>query len=581
MAISNNFTSTDASLYLNFARSRQLDPRISFSRASTGTYIDAEGILRTAGVNEPRFNYENGVCKGLLVESQKTNTFTSNNAYQYRFINNEVGVWQNALGASNDNTTWNGSNATVTTNLPDGTQGLAVRTTLTGSNGNASFQFDGINYTSGALSTFIRANKDCSIGWGTENNYKSFDLKANIWTRVYSDLSSSPWSSAIRNLRANDRVSNISGGYPVTFDLCFVQQESGPVTSYIPTSGSTATRAPDLVTINDLSWFNDTEGTFVVDTNSGITTTTTLFSGDDGTSQIIGYSNQRIKVGAGKTLYSTLSETEDTTRILSYSQIKNVVIASSSNEPAFFSTITGISSNISRMNIGYDPLVSNSQINGELKSFRYYPTQVSDTQLQSLVRKEQNLYDTANSYVIYNSISGYIEGFSASDTSVSKDTLSSSLLGKRYTGYFSDNLNYFTNDKLQGDTNTTTSIDSFSSTSDYYSWMWLGYFYAPVEGLYTFYTYSDDASYLWIGKNAISGYTRRNCLVDNGNLHAPYETKGDKVFLSAGYTYPLRIMFGENAGQDIMTVSFTPPVGTKTTNGSGYYFGGTYAWSNW
>lgn len=44
----------------------------SFSRASTATYIDKSGTLRTAAVNEPRFEKE-----GLLIEGQSTNLVTN------------------------------------------------------------------------------------------------------------------------------------------------------------------------------------------------------------------------------------------------------------------------------------------------------------------------------------------------------------------------------------------------------------------------------------------------------------------------------------------------------------------------
>lgn len=51
----------------------------SFSRASTGTYFDKDGVLRTAAVDEPRWNYtfEDGEWVGpeLLVEEQRTNLF--------------------------------------------------------------------------------------------------------------------------------------------------------------------------------------------------------------------------------------------------------------------------------------------------------------------------------------------------------------------------------------------------------------------------------------------------------------------------------------------------------------------------
>lgn len=52
----------------------------NFSRASTGTYFDKDGVLRTAAVDEPRWNYtyEDGEWVGpeLLVEEQRTNLLT-------------------------------------------------------------------------------------------------------------------------------------------------------------------------------------------------------------------------------------------------------------------------------------------------------------------------------------------------------------------------------------------------------------------------------------------------------------------------------------------------------------------------
>ena len=154
----------------------------------------------------------------------------------------------------------------------------------------------------------------------------------------------------------------------------------------------------------------------------------------------------------------------------------------------------------------------------------------------------------------------------------------SGLFGKRFTGYYNDIVSFFASNILQGETNTTTSINSFTSSADNYSWMWLGYFLAPTTGTYTFYTASDDASHLWIGPNALSGYTTANATVNNGGLHGTIETSGTTT-LTGGLLYPMRIMFGENGGGDIMTVSFAGPSITKTTNGSGYYYGGSILWN--
>ena len=42
-------------------------------RATTATYVDADGVIQTALANEPRFDYTNGSCPSILVEPQRTN----------------------------------------------------------------------------------------------------------------------------------------------------------------------------------------------------------------------------------------------------------------------------------------------------------------------------------------------------------------------------------------------------------------------------------------------------------------------------------------------------------------------------
>lgn len=58
-----------------------LDPHIIFTRASTGTYFDSAGVLRTAAVDAPRFNHDPVTLqpKGLLIEDARTNLFTYSN----------------------------------------------------------------------------------------------------------------------------------------------------------------------------------------------------------------------------------------------------------------------------------------------------------------------------------------------------------------------------------------------------------------------------------------------------------------------------------------------------------------------
>jgi len=64
-----------APLDLRFALQKTLDPRVTFTRASSATFVDSSGVLRSATTNEPRFDHNptTGESFGLLVEEARTN----------------------------------------------------------------------------------------------------------------------------------------------------------------------------------------------------------------------------------------------------------------------------------------------------------------------------------------------------------------------------------------------------------------------------------------------------------------------------------------------------------------------------
>ena len=182
--------------------------------------------------------------------------------------------------------------------------------------------------------------------------------------------------------------------------------------------------------------------------------------------------------------------------------------------------------------------------------------------------------------------SQYATGSTTATLTVAKATallsgfggLTSGLAGVRYDGYFNDDVDWFATATRHGDTATSISIENFSSSSDFgsedfYSWQWLGTFRASLSGPYHFCTESDDASYVWLGTAATSGFTVSNALVNNGGAHGPDIQCGD-ITLTAGIEYPIRVQFGEAGGGDVMSLYFTPPNGSATYNGAGYYFTG-------
>lgn len=70
-------SSSFAALSLNFLAmdANTLDPHITFTRGSSGTFVGSNGLIQTALTNIPRFNYDPGTlaAKGLLIEEQRTN----------------------------------------------------------------------------------------------------------------------------------------------------------------------------------------------------------------------------------------------------------------------------------------------------------------------------------------------------------------------------------------------------------------------------------------------------------------------------------------------------------------------------
>ena len=146
--------------------------------------------------------------------------------------------------------------------------------------------------------------------------------------------------------------------------------------------------------------------------------------------------------------------------------------------------------------------------------------------------------------------------------------------------YFADNPAFFTTatETYIGTTTDTSSINAATggiipndSSFETYSVEWFGYFYATVSGTYTFYTVSDDASYIWVGSAALAGYTTSNALINNGGLHGAQEISGT-IALTAGTYYPIRCQFGENFYGDSYTFSFAAPGIARTYNMVGYVF---------
>jgi hypothetical protein len=157
-----------------------------------------------------------------------------------------------------------------------------------------------------------------------------------------------------------------------------------------------------------------------------------------------------------------------------------------------------------------------------------------------------------------------------------------------YDGYFADNPYWFTSANSKdgvlgadsGVTLNTTNLASATANNvipnggwNNFSVEWVGYLATGPNGggTWAFYTNSDDASYVWLGINALNGYTIANAVVNNGGGHGMSERTGTMTLIANAY-YPIRIQFGQGGGGYDMIFSFTPPKGNKITDGTNYFY---------
>ena len=136
-----------------------------------------------------------------------------------------------------------------------------------------------------------------------------------------------------------------------------------------------------------------------------------------------------------------------------------------------------------------------------------------------------------------------------------------------YTGDWNSNIAFFNTATVTGTVvvgNFTITNQSINTSEQY-----LGYVKADFTGTWTFAMASDDAASLWIGNNAVSGYTTSNSLI-NSTFNSG--TVSGTIPMVAGYFYPIRLMYGNGGGPGSLDVTYAHTGQTATNNFTGKLF---------
>jgi hypothetical protein len=382
-----------------FSDSASLDPYV---------YNPAAAPSNTAYYG-PRFDYDPVTLepKGLLIEEQRTNlALNSGDALSGGtggvVVANQITAPDGSLADFFREDTSNGEHyagdrtATVTAGtlytwafyaklgLTGGARRVCVRTGLQGP---ANVIFDLETGSSTVLAPVVSSG---------------ISSAGNGWWRCWIVYTPTGTGTALFRQQLANGVSTVYTG-DGTSGLFFwgAQLEVGAFpTSYIPTTTTAATRAADVASVtgdNFSNWYNPVEGTMFAEfgpyANGGASKNFGIAHIDDGTS------NNMIRLFAGSTVSpvfavtaSTVTQAYLSTGALAPTSVSKIAgaykaddFARSFNGTVAATDLLGTVPAANRLLIG-SGLVGVNELNGHIRSFKYYPTRLSNGQLQTLTK---------------------------------------------------------------------------------------------------------------------------------------------------------------------------------------------------
>jgi len=418
----------DPTLNLQFDLNKTLTPVAgpapSFSRASTGTYFNASGVLTSASINTPRFDhvYSGGqwVSRGLLLEEQRTNFAQRSDdfANAYWAVNGTGGL----TVTSNSSVSPDGTTTADTIAGAPATGGAWIRSSMSTAIVSGAYTFSVfIKKTSGAtvfpmlliegpfgnsaifcdtntgqvydrpgVVGLAKSSQDCGLYWRfstTLNNTGSGNARFYIYPAITVDFVNT--SNALTGSQIYWGAQFEAGAFP---------------TSYMGTTSSSVTRSADVCQITGTSFgwmWNQGEGSVVAEFDTNAPSVPLATSGFN--TQIFAArnssNNQRIYLGTenfgGRRFYiddgAGSSSVISPGALIGNGVINKASVAWKTNDMAASfdgaSVLTDnsqiIPTGITQIDFGKSPANTN-YLCGHIAKLIYYPARLTNTKLQQL-----------------------------------------------------------------------------------------------------------------------------------------------------------------------------------------------------
>ena len=349
-----------------------------YSRLSPATYWDANGVLRTAGINEPRYDHDpiTGEARGFLQEGSATNIITINHDLTRLTTqgSSSIAAEPSVIG-------------------PDGKTGRVVRVSgadifnnrIERYHGNAATNLSD-TWTSGVLVRAVSGSVDFILvaddGSGNYNTKRA--TVGEQWEWIVTDGSDGNGFAASTSLTRMWRI------YGQTGDLYIAgaQLEEGTrASSFIYTEDAPVTRAAGKPIRTLGAEFNTSEGVFLwrgVAKTPDSTTYTRLFNISDGTA------NNRYEIFRNTAGAVDLFVTPGNVTVGINPRSDNIKVALRYSLTAVSLFVNGEKMDMTidqpdglgQLRLGYSTVTGN--LNGFIEFVRYSPLMLSDAELRAL-----------------------------------------------------------------------------------------------------------------------------------------------------------------------------------------------------
>ena len=364
---------------------------VTFARASSGTYTDSAGVLRTAATDVPRFDHNplTGESLGLLVEEQRTNLVLRSSEISLSFP-------------------WGGQSTTPTVatgafTAPDGSN-TATRVTFAAADSRIiQGNLPVVNGTTYTLSLYARPvtagtlNKLRLACFDGVNQQNSNDLTLVAgWQRINFTFTSTGTGLASINIRNELSAANANDIY-----IWGAQLEAGAfASSYIPTTTAAATRnadVPQITGTNFSSWYRQDEGTLYAEgkrdgtadgrflglSTGSISNTYVLTTNASRTAIISSVSGGSF--GGGVTTANSFAYQNPIKLAASISALLNENICLNGGVVATGSTTTPVGT-LTTLDIGTQSGAATAFFNGTIRRLTYWPQRLDNATLQAITQ---------------------------------------------------------------------------------------------------------------------------------------------------------------------------------------------------